>query len=112
DRLDGWIGSVKRDTVLVLHQIGSHGPAYYLRYPESYRRFRPDCRSAEFSDCSKEEIVNAYDNTILYTDHILASVIDRLAGEQGRLDTAMLYMSDHGESLGEFGLYLHGTPYM
>lgn len=112
DRLDAWIGSVKRDTVLVLHQIGSHGPAYYLRYPESYRRFRPDCRSAEFSDCSKEEIVNAYDNTILYTDHILASVIDRLAGEQGRLDTAMLYMSDHGESLGEFGLYLHGTPYM
>lgn len=112
DDLDAWIGSVKTDTVLVLHQIGSHGPAYSQRYPEEFRRFKPDCRSTEFSDCSREEIVNAYDNTIAYTDHILAGVIDRLAGQQDRLDVSMLYMSDHGESLGEFGLYLHGAPYM
>lgn len=112
DNLDGWIGSVEKDTVLVLHQIGSHGPAYFERYPEEFRRFMPDCRTAEFSDCTREEIVNAYDNTILYTDHILAGVIDRLEGQQGRLDVSMLYMSDHGESLGEFGLYLHGAPYM
>ncbi len=112
DTLDRWIGSVGKDTVLVMHQIGSHGPAYYLRYPEAYRRFQPDCRSAEFSDCKPEEIVNAYDNTIAYTDHILASVIERLRKEQDRLDVAMVYMSDHGESLGEYGLYLHGTPYM
>ncbi|RFZ89597.1 phosphoethanolamine--lipid A transferase [Shinella sp. WSJ-2] len=112
DALDSWIGSVNRDTVLVLHQIGSHGPAYYKRYPEAFRRFAPDCRSADFSDCSREEIVNAYDNTIAYTDHILASVIDRLASQQDRLDVSMLYMSDHGESLGEFGLYLHGAPYV
>ncbi|MCJ8052488.1 phosphoethanolamine--lipid A transferase [Shinella curvata] len=110
--LDAWIGSVKTDTVLVLHQIGSHGPAYSQRYPEEFRRFKPDCRSAEFSDCSREEIVNAYDNTIAYTDHILAGVIDRLVGQEDRLDVSMLYMSDHGESLGEFGLYLHGAPYM
>jgi len=112
DALDGWIGSVDRDTVLVLHQIGSHGPAYYLRYPEAFRRFQPECRSAEFSNCTKEEIVNAYDNTIAYTDHILASVIDRLQKQEDRLDVSMLYMSDHGESLGELGLYLHGAPYM
>lgn len=112
DNLDAWIGSVKKDTVLVLHQIGSHGPAYYLRYPEEFRRFTPDCRSAEFSDCTKEEIVNAYDNTIAYTDHILAGVIERLEKQEDRLDVSMLYMSDHGESLGELGLYLHGAPYM
>jgi len=112
DALDGWIGSVNRDTVLVLHQIGSHGPAYYQRYPEAFRRFQPECRSADFSDCTKEEIVNAYDNTIAYTDHILASVIDRLQKQEDRLDVSMLYMSDHGESLGELGLYLHGAPYM
>lgn len=112
DHLDGWIGSVKTDTVLVLHQIGSHGPAYYLRYPEEFRRFTPECRSAEFSECTREEIVNAYDNTIAYTDHILAGVIDRLQKVEDRLDVSMLYMSDHGESLGELGLYLHGAPYM
>ena len=112
DALDAKIGSIDKDTVLVLHQIGSHGPAYYERYPEEFRRFTPECRSAEFSDCTKEEIVNAYDNTIAYTDHILASVIDRLEKQQDRLDVSMLYMSDHGESLGELGLYLHGAPYM
>jgi len=112
DALDAKIGSIDKDTVLVLHQIGSHGPAYYERYPEEFRRFKPECRSAEFSDCTQEEIVNAYDNTIAYTDHILASVIDRLEKQQDRLDVSMLYMSDHGESLGELGLYLHGAPYM
>ena len=112
DNLDAWIGSVKTDTVLVLHQIGSHGPAYSLRYPEEFRRFTPDCRAADFSECTRDEIVNAYDNTVAYTDHILASVIDRLEKQEGRLDVSMLYRSDHGESLGELGLYLHGTPYM
>lgn len=112
DALDAWIGLVDRDTVLVLHQIGSHGPAYFQRYPENFRRFTPDCRSADFSDCTKEEIVNAYDNTIAYTDHILAGVIGRLEKQQDRLDVSMLYMSDHGESLGELGLYLHGAPYL
>lgn len=96
------------DTVIVLHQNGSHGPAYYRRYPEEFRVFTPDCRSDDFGDCTREEIVNSYDNTIHYTDWFLAQVIDRLKGHQAQLDTAMLYVSDHGESLGEYGLYLHG----
>lgn len=111
DKLDTWMSGVTQDTVLVLHQLGSHGPAYYLRYPDEYRRFTPDCQSAEFSKCSREEILNAYDNSIAYTDHIISSVIDRLRDKQDKLDTSLIYMSDHGESVGEFGLYLHGAPY-
>lgn len=111
DRLDAWMANVKQDTVLVLHQLGSHGPAYYLRYPDEYRRFTPDCRSAEFSKCSHEEILNAYNNTITYTDHVISSIIDKLRARQDTFDSSLLYMSDHGESIGEFGLYLHGAPY-
>jgi lipid A ethanolaminephosphotransferase len=112
DRLDDWLDHVKGDSVLVLHQLGSHGPAYYLRYPEEFRRFTPDCRETEFGKCKPEEIVNAYDNTILYTDHIVSSVIDRLKKRSDTLSGAMIYVSDHGESLGENGLYLHGAPYV
>ena len=111
DRLDAWLDQVKEDSVLILHQIGSHGPAYFARYPEQFRRFRPDCRTAEFSACTPEEIVNAYDNTILFTDHVLAGIISKLKARSGQMATAMFYMSDHGESLGENGLYLHATPY-
>lgn len=100
-----------RDQVVVLHQLGNHGPAYHRRYPPAFERFRPACRSDEFSDCSREEIVNAYDNAILYTDHVLALLVHRLRALQPRYDTAMIYLSDHGESLGEHGLYLHGMPY-
>ena len=111
DKLDTWMSGITQDTVLVMHQLGSHGPAYYLRYPDEYRRFTPDCQSAEFSKCSREEILNAYDNSIAYTDHIISSVIDRLRDKQDKLYTSLIYMSDHGESVGEFGLYLHGAPY-
>eukprot|EP01032_Pedospumella_encystans_P001459 gene1459-1690_t len=72
----------------------------------------PDCRSVDFETCTPETITNAYDNALLYTDHILAEVIDTLGAHGDRLDTAMIYMADHGESLGENGLYLHGAPYM
>lgn len=112
DGLDPWLDKVDRDTVLVLHQLGNHGPAYYLRYPEEFRTFSPDCRSVDFDSCTPATITNAYDNALLYTDHILSEVIDKLAANGNRLDTAMIYMSDHGESLGESGLYLHGAPYM
>lgn len=112
DKIDGWLDKVKGDSVLVLHQLGSHGPAYYQRYPEEFRRFRPDCRSNDFSACSQEEITNAYDNTILYTDHIVAMVIDKLKQRSNSVSGAVLYFSDHGESLGENGIYLHGTPYI
>lgn len=98
-------------TFAVLHQKGSHGPAYHRRYPEEFARFQPVCESDDFDDCSQEEIRNAYDNSILYTDWVLAEMIDRLERASDRYDTAFLYVSDHGESLGEHGFYLHGLPY-
>jgi lipid A ethanolaminephosphotransferase len=98
------------DRVVVLHQLGNHGPSYFERYPAGYRRFMPTCETPELGNCSREQIVNAYDNALLYTDHFLANTIGRLKRLQG-YDTAMIYVSDHGESLGENGLYLHGLPY-
>lgn len=97
--------------LLVLHQKGSHGPAYFKRYPESSRHFKPDCRDENVQRCSREETVNAYDNTIVYTDEMLASLIETLERSQSRMDSVLIYVSDHGESLGENGLYLHGLPY-
>jgi lipid A ethanolaminephosphotransferase len=97
--------------VLVLHQLGSHGPAYFARYPDEFRRFQPDCRANDFGSCSPEEIRNAYDNTVLYTDHVVSTVIDKLKRRSDQLAASVVYLSDHGESLGENGLYLHGAPY-
>lgn len=108
--LKEYAATITQDTVLVLHQIGSHGPTYYLRYPEEFEKFKPACRTAEFKDCTPAEITNAYDNTIAYTDEILAQTIEFLV-TQDQLTTALLYVSDHGESMGEGGLYLHGSPY-
>jgi lipid A ethanolaminephosphotransferase len=108
DRLEN---EAPADTVIVLHMMGNHGPAYYRRYPPQFRRFAPDCATAELRDCSREQVVNAYDNAILYTDHVLASMVQALASHSSMLDSALLYVSDHGESLGEGGLYLHGLPY-
>ncbi len=99
------------DTVVVLHQLGNHGPAYFRRYPANMRRFEPACAHEDLRNCSREEIVNAYDNAIAYTDHFLAQVIRQLDTWRDRYDVAMVYASDHGESLGEKGLYLHGMPY-
>jgi lipid A ethanolaminephosphotransferase len=100
-----------RSALVVLHQQGSHGPAYFRRYPPGFQRFTPACATETLLGCSREEIRNAYDNTILYTDHVLSELIDLLDAQQDRYDAAMLYVSDHGESLGENGLYLHGLPY-
>jgi lipid A ethanolaminephosphotransferase len=102
--------TITKNTVIVLHQIGSHGPSYWLRYPADRELFTPACKTPELTECSSEEIVNAYDNTIAYTDVFLAQVIDLLQASD-RVIPAMYYVSDHGESLGEGGLYLHGTPY-
>ncbi len=95
---------------VVLHQSGSHGPNYFEHYPADGERFAPVCRSVQLQDCTPESVVNAYDNTILYTDKFLAETIDLLRAIPDAA-TMMLYLSDHGESLGEYGLYLHGTPY-
>jgi lipid A ethanolaminephosphotransferase len=100
-----------RNQFIVLHQKGSHGPAYDQRYPDSMRVFQPVCNGSRLQDCSTEEVVNAYDNTIYYTDYFLGSVIDWLTSLKTTYNTVMVYVSDHGESLGENNLYLHGMPY-
>lgn len=110
--LQALIDNLDHDTVLVLHQMGSHGPEYFKRYPKEYEHFTPVCQSNALNNCSRESIVNGYDNTLVYTDHVLSSLIDVLRANQDKADTAMLYLSDHGESLGEYNLFLHGTPYM
>lgn len=102
---------IQRDSVIVFHQIGSHGPAYWQRYPPQFERFKPACRSTQLDQCSREAVVNAYDNTILYTDHNLAQQIQLLQQASGQIDSLLIYASDHGESLGENGVYLHGMPY-
>jgi lipid A ethanolaminephosphotransferase len=102
----------KKDILIVLHQMGNHGPAYYKRYPKEFEKFKPVCKTSELEKCSNEEIGNAYDNAILYTDYFLSNVISFLKKNSVKFNTAMLYVSDHGESLGENGIYLHGLPYM
>ncbi|MGL4601057.1 MAG: phosphoethanolamine transferase [Plesiomonas sp.] len=101
----------KTDSMLTFHLIGSHGPTYYLRYPPSHRYFTPDCPRSDIENCSNEALVNTYDNTILYTDYVLSEIIKKLTTLSNKYNTALVYLSDHGESLGESGLYLHGTPY-
>lgn len=103
--------TVDADSVVVLHTKGSHGPAYYLRYPPAFERFTPVCRTNELQRCTRQEILNTYDNSILYTDHVIAETIQMLATDT-RVDSAVVYVSDHGESTGENGLYLHGAPYV
>ena len=105
-------GESDGDIVIVLHQMGNHGPAYYKRYPSSFEKFTPVCQTNQLENCTDIEIGNAYDNAILYTDYFLEEVITFLKTYDSHFQTAMYYMSDHGESLGENGLYLHGLPYM
>lgn len=98
-----------KGTVVVLHQMGSHGPAYYLRTPAAHKAFTPECASNTLQNCDPAALRNSYDNTIRYTDHFLAQTVAWL--QQQHQPGALLYVSDHGESLGENGLYLHGMPY-
>lgn len=105
-------GNKAKGAVIILHQMGSHGPAYYLRSPKAFKIFLPECETNTLQSCTREQVINAYDNTILYTDHFLAQTLQWLKARSDRFDTAMLYMSDHGESLGENNIYLHGLPYM
>ena len=100
-----------KGVVVVMHQMGSHGPAYYKRVPDNFKKFQPECKSNALQECSREQVVNSFDNTILYTDHFLSQAIQWLKKSNATHATAMLYVSDHGESLGENNLYLHGLPY-
>ncbi len=100
-----------KGVVLIFHQMGSHGPAYYKYSPAATKKFQPECQSNALQECSREQIINAYDNTIAYTDHFLASTIHWLKQSEKTSATALIYLSDHGESLGENNLFLHGLPY-
>jgi len=112
DGLQQYIDQQTGDILIILHQMGSHGPAYYKRVPDEFAIFQPACQSKVLSECSDQEVINAYDNTIYYTDWFLGEVVKLLKDNQGAFEAAMLYVSDHGESLGENGMYLHGYPYM
>lgn len=110
--LDNFVEENKeKDMLIVLHQMGNHGPEYYRRYPKEFERFKPACQTGELRDCTQREVDNAYDNAILYTDYFLSEVIQFLKKYDSRFFTAMLYVADHGESLGENGVYLHAAPY-
>ncbi|HDG1721083.1 TPA: phosphoethanolamine transferase EptA [Kluyvera ascorbata] len=109
--LEKTIDAMQGDGVIVLHTIGSHGPTYYNRYPPEFRRFTPTCDTSEIQSCSQEQLKNSYDNTILYVDHIVDKAIKLLQSKQDKFTTSLVYLSDHGESLGENGVYLHGLPY-
>lgn len=97
--------------VLVLHQLGNHGPSYFRRYPKAFEHFTPACQNDDLRQCSTDEIKNAYDNALRYTDHVLAQLITQLQAQAASVDSAVIYVSDHGESLGENNLFLHGLPY-
>lgn len=108
--LQARIDQASGDAVLVLHMMGSHGPAYYKRYPREFAVFQPECTTSQLDQCSPAQLRNSYDNSLLYTDHVLARLIQLLRQNQSGRDIAMLYLSDHGESLGEGNFYLHGAP--
>ncbi len=109
--LDKVLAKNNKDIIIVLHQMGNHGPAYAQRYPQAFRKFTPECKTNQLEECTKEEISNAYDNALLYTDYFLSKIIAFLKEYEDNAYTAMIYVADHGESLGENGLYLHGLPY-
>jgi lipid A ethanolaminephosphotransferase len=114
--LDGRLAALpaaarERGVLVVLHQMGSHGPAYFKRSPPDRKPFQPECTTNVLQQCEHAALVNAYDNSIAYTDHMLADTVRWLQTQASAYDTTMLYVSDHGESLGENNLYLHGLPY-
>ncbi|MEZ8123325.1 phosphoethanolamine transferase [Vibrio splendidus] len=102
---------LKQDSIIFYHISGSHGPTYFERYPDEHKKFVPDCPRSDIENCTKEQVVNTYDNTILYTDFFLSQAIQKLEKLTDKYNVALMYISDHGESLGENGIYLHGMPY-
>lgn len=109
--LDSYIDNLQQDGIIVLHTIGSHGPTYYNRYPAEFKKFTPTCNTNEIQSCTQQQLTNTYDNTILYVDYVVDKAIKLLQSKQDRFTTSLVYLSDHGESLGEDGVYLHGLPY-
>lgn len=109
--LETWLPTLKGPQLLVLHQLGNHGPSYFRRVPPAFARFQPACAHDDLNQCTPEQIVNAYDNALLYTDHVLARLVRQLQALAPQVDSALYYVSDHGESLGEHRLFLHGVPW-
>ncbi|MBP2166814.1 lipid A ethanolaminephosphotransferase [Erwinia toletana] len=109
--LEEYIANLKGNGVIVLHTIGSHGPTYWRRYPPQFRKFTPTCDTNQIQECSQQQLINTYDNTLLYIDYIVDKAINTLKSHQDQFTTSLVYLSDHGESLGENGAYLHGLPY-
>ncbi|HED2521842.1 TPA: phosphoethanolamine transferase EptA [Klebsiella aerogenes] len=109
--LDSYIDNLQQDGIIVLHTIGSHGPTYYNRYPAEFKKFTPTCDTNEIQSCTQQQLTNTYDNTILYVDYVVDKAIKLLQSKQNKFTTSLVYLSDHGESLGEDGVYLHGLPY-
>ena len=109
--LDEHIESNTKDKLIALHIAGSHGPTYWLRYPKEIARFKPSCDRSDIDKCTDEELINVYDNTLVYTDYFLSKTITLLKKHEDTYNVALIYISDHGESLGEKGFYLHGSPY-
>lgn len=104
------IGQISGDRIFItLHETGSHGPAYYKKYPKQFERFEPVCDTVQVAKCSNRDLRNAYDNTLVYNDYLLARLVEDL-DQMTDARIAMIYVSDHGQSLGENGLYLHGAP--
>ena len=110
EELNNILPKVQQNTLIVLHTQGSHGPTYHQRYPDKFKKFLPTCDTADIQDCSLDQIVNTYDNTILYTDYIISQTIDIVKKYPG-FESSVIYVSDHGESLGENNIFLHGMPY-
>lgn len=106
---DQILASKKNKILIVLHTSTSHGPTYSKKYPAQFETFKPVCNSVELGNCSQTELINAYDNTIVYTDYILSKVIEDLK-QLKEFKSTMMFVSDHGESLGEKNLYMHGVP--
>ncbi len=114
DGLKAYLASIPKadptPRLIVLHQMGSHGPAYFKRSTAAFQKFKPTCNSNAIQGCSSTELINSYDNSIIYTDHVLSELINTLK-VTNNYQTGLWYLSDHGESTGEHGLYLHGSPY-
>lgn len=110
EKLDENLAQLSTQNLIILHIQGSHGPSYYKRYPNEFKKFTPTCDTNNLEECSLQQIRNTYDNTILYTDYLLDEIIKKINTLKG-FQSAVLYVSDHGESLGENGIYLHSMPY-
>ena len=107
---DEILSSGKSKVLLIIHTSISHGPAYNKRYPAEFEHFTPVCNTVEMAKADHDELMNSYDNTIIYTDYLLSEAIKQLEELPKEWESCLMYVSDHGESLGEGNLFMHGVP--